>query len=545
MKRSSLYRRARRHDVSTSRILESLERRALFSANVVGSVSNGILSLKGDNYNDSIVIDQAGLSGTQVRVSSGDGKTLINGQSASVIFSNITGLSINAYSGNDTIAINNANITNSVAITGTTGNQIITLTNDNVGGNLSVTSGGGQNSTDIESTQITGTVTVNVGAGYSTSCNPCWGGSSFANANEIFTLGNATVNGDLSISNASGETTTTFNNSIAAGNVTVTNGANSYGGCNFNCHSDCHGNTLNSGDSFTMNGSTIINDLTISNASDGNSVDLESSVVIGNVSVSNVVKSTNQSSFCCNNTYNLASAADSFTMNESLVGADLGISNISDGATATFTNATISGNVSINNGVGSYGQGYTTCCGQNSDSFGDFLTMNGANLGGGLTVNNGSTYNSSDLESTLISGDITVGNGLNYLTTTTTTTSHGCCGSACGTSTRYVVTTDIFTMNGTNVAGNVNVANANGYTDTTIDNSLIGNSVVLTNASGTAVFEMSYTIVGYNLTFTAGKGSTTATVTSSDIGVNATFNVTVGASVTISPSDVGGQVVIS
>ena len=158
MKSNTLTRRTPRTPRNTSRLLEGLEARTLFSANVVGSVSNGILTLKGDSYNDSIIVDQVGLTGTQFRVSSGDGKTLINSHSAAVVFSNVTGLSINTGSGNDTVQLNNANVTNNVAFSGATGNQIVGLLNDNIGGNFSLSSSGAQNSTDIESTEVTGSV---------------------------------------------------------------------------------------------------------------------------------------------------------------------------------------------------------------------------------------------------------------------------------------------------------------------------------------------------------------------------------------------------
>ena len=412
MKSNTLTRRAPRRPRNTSRLLEGLEARTLFSANVVGSVSAGILSLKGDSYNDNIVIDQVGLTGTQFRVSSGDGKTLINGKSAAVIFSNVTDLSINTGAGNDTVQLNNANVTNNVGFSGATGNQIVALFNDNIGGSFSLASSGAQNSTDIESTQVTGSISVNVGAGYSSSCGGWCVCTTFSNANEIFTLGNATVSGDVSVSNGSGQTTTALNDSLIIGSVTVTNGASSYGNTGYNCHTNKCGATVDAGDMFTMTGTTVITNVTISNATDGNSTDLESSLVIGAVSISNVVKSTNQSNFCCNNSCNIADSADEFTLDQSFIGSTLAVSNISDGASATITNSSVSGSVTINNGVGSSGQGFTSCCGQNSDSFGDFLSMNGANVGGSMVITNGSTYNNSDVENTSITGDITIGNGL-------------------------------------------------------------------------------------------------------------------------------------
>ena len=55
---------------------------------------------------------------------------------------------------------------------------------------------------------------------------------------------------------------------------------------------------------------------------------------------------------------------------------------------------------------------------------------------------------------------------------------------------------------------------------------------------------MSYSTVGLNLSFSAGAGVTDVDVTNSIIANNATFIVASGASVTIDPSQVGGQLAV-
>ena len=119
MKTTSKNRRSPRRLVA-SRFLEALESRTLFSGNVLASVSNGVLDLTGNNLANSIVVDQASLTTTQLRVSSGDGSTTINGKTAALIFSGVTGISVTLGCGNDTLVVQNATVTNNVQISAST-----------------------------------------------------------------------------------------------------------------------------------------------------------------------------------------------------------------------------------------------------------------------------------------------------------------------------------------------------------------------------------------------------------------------------------------
>src|SRR5688500_14343215 len=69
---------------------EALETRKLMSGTVLATVVNGAVTLRGDGESNAIVLDQAGLTDGQVRVS-GAGATGINGQAEPVILSGVTG----------------------------------------------------------------------------------------------------------------------------------------------------------------------------------------------------------------------------------------------------------------------------------------------------------------------------------------------------------------------------------------------------------------------------------------------------------------------
>jgi len=558
MKIGSHTRRSSRANKSHA-FLEQLESRLLLSGNVTAGVSAGLLSVQGGSNNNSIIVDQSGLAAGQFRVSSGDGTTTINGKSSPQIFSAATGIAINLGSGNDTVVIQNATVANGVALSGAGGNQVFTLNSVTIGGNFTLNNSGGQNSTAVNNSTVKGNITVNAGAGYSGSCGSFWGGSTFSNANQIFNLSASTVANNVAITNTSGETTTDIESSSVGNNLTVTNGANSYGSCSFNsgfCCSKAASSAV--GDFFTLNNSSIGNNVTVSNASDGNATNVVNSSITGSLAVSNVVGTASQSCFGYNSSCNLANASDAFALLGSTVVSNVTLANISDGATADIENSTIVGALSINNGVGSYYQGFTACGGQTSSNFGDFLSLNVATIIGNVVITNGSTYNSTDIESSTLVGNVAVSNGLNYSTQSGGPSSCGggtcgnygccgnsCCGNYCGGYSEIVLTTDLFTLNNSTIDANLAVSNASGYTNTTIANSTVDYNMTITNSTGIAYFQMDFSIVGNNLAFSAGAGVTNVSVTNSFIVNNATINVAAGASVVINPSQVINQLSIT
>jgi hypothetical protein len=560
MKTRARVRHTIRRNVS-SHLLDPLESRWLLSASMTASVSNGLLSIQGNNSNTSVIIDQAALGTTQFRVSSGDGTTKINGQTAPLIFSGVNGIAITIGSGNDTVVIQNATVVNNVQVTGAAGNQLITLNGVTLGGNFTLSNSGGQNSTTVENSSINGNVTVNAGVGFNSGCGAFWSCNAFSSANETFTLSASTVGNNLNVSNVSGETTTDIENSSIGNNVTVSNGAASYGNCSFNygffCGSKCGGATSELvGDLFTLNGSTVGNNVAVSNASDGNATSITNSSINGTLAVSNVVGTGNQCNFGACWSGNIADASDAFALIGSTVGSDVTLANISDGATTDIESSTLLGGLSVNNGVGSYGQGFTSCGGQTSSTFGDLLTLSQSTVINSVAISNGSTYNSTDVESSAVLGAMAVNNGLNLVgQSSNNACGNNACGqnscgnsggsNSCGNSTKYVYTTDLFTLNGSVVGTNLAVTNASGYTNTAVENSTIVNNVTVIDALGVSYFEMDFSTIGSNLSFTAGAGTTTVNVTNSLIANNATINVSIGASVVISPSQVLAQLTVT
>src|SRR5688500_600564 len=71
-------------------IYEALESRVFLSGTVLATVVNGNLHIRGDAATNSIVVDGAGLTAGQVRIS-GAGDTAINDQADPVVLSGVTG----------------------------------------------------------------------------------------------------------------------------------------------------------------------------------------------------------------------------------------------------------------------------------------------------------------------------------------------------------------------------------------------------------------------------------------------------------------------
>ena len=564
----------RRNRCSTprgARLLEQLESRLLLSANVAASVSNGVLYLTDSGCYDSVLIDQASLSATQFRVASGDGVTTINGTTAPLTFSGVNSIVINSRSANDTITIQNATVNANIQITGTTGNQVVTLNNVSVNGNFTLSNGGGQNSTDFEFSTIAGNLSINVGAGFDSRCGSYWGGSHFSNANEIFTLNFSSVGNNVSVTNASGQTTTDLEFATIGGNLNILNGGNSYGQTNFNYGSrHCGTGYSTAGDLFTMNFSTVNNNVSISNASDGNNTDIEGSTIGGALTVDNNVSSNGCHGFTLCGGSNIADASDAFTLYGTSVNGNVTIANFSDGATTDLDGTTILGNLNVYNGVGTHNQGFTTCANRttiddvtDAPDYADvFILTGGSTVFGNILLNNGSTFNFTDIEASSIGGSLTVNDALNLCPSSQSTSSQ--CGSQnltfqCGTRQSYstqcgsrsrctptVYTSDYFILSASVVGSSVSVANASGYTFTDIEASVIAADLTVIDQTGIAIFNMDSSIVGGNLLFVAGKGITNVDVTNSLISLNATITVvTQGATVVIDPSQVLGVLTIN
>ncbi len=143
-----------REKASAGPTLEGLEARQLLSGNVVASVTAGNLIILGDAADNTIVLDQAGLSAGQVRISGVSG-TAINSQVTPVVINGVTGrVKIAMGDGVDKVAMNNLSLPGNLLVKG---QQRLTLTNVHVGQLLNISS---ENNTRLTDTTVGTDLTI-------------------------------------------------------------------------------------------------------------------------------------------------------------------------------------------------------------------------------------------------------------------------------------------------------------------------------------------------------------------------------------------------
>lgn len=145
-------------------LLERLEDRALLSGNVVGAVANGTLTLTGDAGDNDIVIDQAGLSSQQFRVT-GSGTT-VNG-APSAIFNVVSkDVKIDLKGGNDTVVFNSVALPGDLTVKGGDGDNAVSLQASTVARHVTVRNGVGADSfTMAGGSRVDRNVTIINGSG--------------------------------------------------------------------------------------------------------------------------------------------------------------------------------------------------------------------------------------------------------------------------------------------------------------------------------------------------------------------------------------------
>lgn len=133
---------------------ELLESRVLMSGTVSAVVSHGNLIVRGDKAAEAIVLDQAGLTTGQVRLT-GNGGTAINGQADPLVVSGITGdVRIRMGNAADRIAISNMSLPGNLTINAGAGENDLALSNVQVRLNLHMATGSDPGTTTMANTTV-------------------------------------------------------------------------------------------------------------------------------------------------------------------------------------------------------------------------------------------------------------------------------------------------------------------------------------------------------------------------------------------------------
>jgi hypothetical protein len=159
-----------RHLPAPARLpVETLESRVFLSGSVLVSVVNGSLNVRGDSEANAIVVDRAGLTAGQLRVTGTDG-TAVNGQSAAFVADGVTADALfRMEDGGDSVTLRNLSlpghltvvsehvafqsveVERNTRVTSKRGTSLVTIDDSNFHGHVGVHTGRGGDAVQIES----------------------------------------------------------------------------------------------------------------------------------------------------------------------------------------------------------------------------------------------------------------------------------------------------------------------------------------------------------------------------------------------------------
>jgi large repetitive protein len=137
-------------------------------SNVTAKVVNGDdVQIRGDALANSIIINQSGVTGADIRIT-GLAGTTINGQSGVVTLRGIEDINIQMGDGNDSVLINNTQLAGSMVIDLGNGSDSSALNDSSIGTNLRISDAAGGSNSTILNTAINGIFKFRGGIGADT-----------------------------------------------------------------------------------------------------------------------------------------------------------------------------------------------------------------------------------------------------------------------------------------------------------------------------------------------------------------------------------------
>ncbi len=117
--------------------VEALEPRLLMSGNVVVTMADGDVLVRGDRADNAVVVDQDGLADGQIRLVGADGTT-INGQ-AEMILDDVVGvLTFDLRRGDDAVALDGVTLVGDLTALGGRGDNTVVLTDVDIAGDVTI-----------------------------------------------------------------------------------------------------------------------------------------------------------------------------------------------------------------------------------------------------------------------------------------------------------------------------------------------------------------------------------------------------------------------
>jgi hypothetical protein len=178
------------------RFCEQLEQRALLSGNVVASVVNGQLFIRGDAGDNAIHVTADPATAGAVLVS-GEHDTTINGQPGPLSLTGIRHLNIKLGAGDNQATIEGLSIARNLSITSGNGADRFRVIDTSVGGRLWIMTRGGDDQVELQDVAVNGWTRIDTGGG-----------------NDIITADASTFRGHFALLAGRGNDTVFLNDSL-------------------------------------------------------------------------------------------------------------------------------------------------------------------------------------------------------------------------------------------------------------------------------------------------------------------------------------------
>ncbi|MCP4574148.1 MAG: hypothetical protein GY838_17440 [bacterium] len=188
------------------------------SGNVVVTMADGDVLVRGDRADNAVIADQDGLPAGQIRIRGADGTT-INGQ-AEVILDDVLGaVTMRLRGGDDTVTLDGVTLPGDLTVLGGRGDNAVVLTDVDIGGDVTVRNGRGADTFELTgASRIGDDLTIDNRSGGATTTIT---GVSDGGAPPAITP--LEIGGDVSLRNRRGATTTTLEHVTVGGDMAARN----------------------------------------------------------------------------------------------------------------------------------------------------------------------------------------------------------------------------------------------------------------------------------------------------------------------------------
>lgn len=394
--------------------LEQLEERIAPAGGIFAWQRGGLLVIDGDNLDNDILLDQAGLGPGEFRVSSGPDATEINGQAGPLVFDGVTSaIHVRLSGGDDIVAFQDSQCPQRVLIDGGQGNNTASALSSDFEGDLLIKNRNGNSLVQLDDVALGRNLIIRNGNGSNeTSLQGFFGGNiliSNGNGTSLLDVADSTVYGRVNAISRNADSVSIFEN------VAVIRGINLRGGNGDDAVLFDGVETLGRisvinghGDSMTgvVGGSVLGGSFTLRNGTGNDELEVAGSTIEGRVVVNNGHGNSrsefNGSDVGFDSVTGRASdlilrsgnGEDEFTLADTVVARNVNVNLANGGSLSFVTDSGVGGNLLLrsSSGADAFVMEYSAIFGNlivNTGNDGDGVWIDDSLLSRGTTLNMG------------------------------------------------------------------------------------------------------------------------------------------------------------